>query len=142
MYSEVNNTARKTVCAMVTAMDNATRMVILAYKQAGLWDDTVLVFSTDNGGPLPDHTNYPLRSGKAHNWEGGVRGIGFVRGTNSALAKVPAGQTQELMHTTDWLPVRTAPLAPSHAAQISKSATETRAWASPPAGNSPRLNSH
>jgi arylsulfatase A-like enzyme len=33
-----------------------------------------------------------------------VRGIGFVRGTNSALAKVPAGETRELMHTTDWLP--------------------------------------
>jgi len=104
MYSEVNNTARKTLCAMVTAMDNATRTVVTAYKQAGLWDDTVMVFSTDNGGPLPDHNNYPLRSGKAHNWEGGVRGIGFVRGTNSALAKVPAGETQQLMHTTDWLP--------------------------------------
>ena len=104
MYLEVNNTDRKTTCAMITAMDNATKEVVAAYKQAGLWDDTVLVFSTDNGGPLPSHTNYPLRSGKAHNWEGGVRGIGFVRGTNSALAKVPAGETQELMHTTDWLP--------------------------------------
>ena len=76
MYSEVNNTDRRTTCAMITAMDNATRMVVDAYKQAGLWDDTVTVFSTDNGGPLPSHTNYPLRSGKAHNWEGGVRGIG------------------------------------------------------------------
>ena len=33
-----------------------------------------------------------------------MRGIGFVRGTNSALAKVPIGVSHELMHTTDWLP--------------------------------------
>eukprot|EP01047_Picozoa_sp_COSAG01_P088498 COSAG01_NODE_20853_length_931_cov_22.561298_2_plen_34_part_01 len=32
---------------MITAMDNATRMVVGAYKMAQLWDDTVLVFSTD-----------------------------------------------------------------------------------------------
>ena len=34
-----------------------------------------------------------------------MRGVGWVRGTNSNLAKVPAGTTtHELMHTTDWLP--------------------------------------
>ena len=36
------------------------------------------------------------------NWEGGVHGIGFVRGTNSHLAPVPAGTvTHDIMHTTD-----------------------------------------
>lgn len=34
-----------------------------------------------------------------------MRGVGFVRGTNSALAKVPTGSTtSELMHSVDWLP--------------------------------------
>ena len=34
-----------------------------------------------------------------------MHGIGFVRGTDSSLAPVPAGSvTTELMHTTDWLP--------------------------------------
>ena len=38
-------------------------------------------------------------------WEGGVRGVGFVRGTNSPLAKVKAGMSSvQLMHSTDWLP--------------------------------------
>ena len=38
-------------------------------------------------------------------WEGGIRGVAFVRGTNSALAPVPAGgHTSALMHATDWLP--------------------------------------
>jgi arylsulfatase B/arylsulfatase I/J len=107
-YKEVNDTARKKTCAMISAMDDAVAVALAGYKSAGLWDDTVTVFSTDNGGPLGatgDHNNYPLRSGKAHNWEGGVRGVGWVRGTNSGLAKVPAGSvTHELMHTTDWLP--------------------------------------
>ena len=34
---------------MITAMDDALAEAIGAYKAAGLWDDTVLVFSTDNG---------------------------------------------------------------------------------------------
>lgn len=39
------------------------------------------------------------------NWEGGIRGIGFVRGTNSNVAPLPAGSVRnQLMHSTDWLP--------------------------------------
>ena len=39
-------------------------------------------------------------------WEGGIRGVGFVRGTNDvSIAPVPKGTTShELMHSTDWLP--------------------------------------
>lgn len=38
-----------------------------------------------------------------------MHGIGFVRGTDSSLAPVPAGSvTHELMHTTDWLPTLVA----------------------------------
>ena len=44
-------------------------------------------------------------SKKVYVWEGGVRGVGFVRGTNSALAPVVANASSvELMHSTDWLP--------------------------------------
>lgn len=50
-------------------------------------------------------TMSPTRPGKVLNWEGGVHGIGFVRGTNSLIAPVPGGgATHELMHSTDWLP--------------------------------------
>lgn len=36
-------------------------------------------------------------------WEGGVRVVGFVRGTNSALAPVQAGAVRtNLMHAADW----------------------------------------
>ena len=34
-----------------------------------------------------------------------MRGVGFVRGTDSMLARVPAGSVSiALMHATDWLP--------------------------------------
>lgn len=72
-------------------------------------------------GGISSGNNFPLRGGKVLNWEGGVHGIGFVRGTDSAVAPVPAGTiTHELMHTTDWLPTL-AGLAGA-AAAVAKSA--------------------
>merc|ERR1711998_647839 len=88
---------------MVTTMDEAIASVVSAFKSAGLWEDTVMVFTTDNGGPLGSANNFPLRGHKATAWEGGVLGNAFVRGASNF--KVPAGTiTRQLMHSTDWLP--------------------------------------
>ncbi len=63
-----------------------------------------MLFTTDNGG-VEWGNNYPLRGAKVHDWEGGIRGVGFVHGTKSALAPIPKGTVvNELMHSTDWLP--------------------------------------
>ncbi len=43
-------------------------------KSKGMWDDMVVVFSADNGGPIYGNTgtgganNYPLKGGKMNNW--------------------------------------------------------------------------
>jgi hypothetical protein len=53
---------------------------------------------------------------KVYNWEGGIRGVGFVRGTNSVLAPVPAGVVRTgLLHATDWFATvcRLAGVAPA-----------------------------
>ena len=103
-FPEIVAYDRRIFAGMVLALDMAVANVTQAYKAAGLWADTVVVFSTDNGG-IGSGNNFPLRGCKVLNWEGGVHGIGFVRGTDSALAPVPAGgATHELFHTTDWLP--------------------------------------
>merc|ERR1719213_363896 len=90
-------------------MDEAVGNLTTALKQTGMWHDTLLIFSTDNGGPLAEMaSNYPLQGGKGTLWEGGVRGVGFVNGGDSAkvgLSKSVRGTVnQKLMHVTDWFP--------------------------------------
>ena len=43
------------------ALDKAVENITSAYKAAGLWKDTVTVFSTDNGG-IGSGNNFPLRA--------------------------------------------------------------------------------
>lgn len=102
----------QTALAMVTAMDNAVASIEADFKDAGLWDETFVVFTGDNGGnPMapgkygafgtmwPGGSNYPLRGAKATDWEGGVRCTAFIRGTKEW--PVPVGETKELTHITD-----------------------------------------
>eukprot|EP01062_Namystynia_karyoxenos_P083232 TRINITY_DN9530_c0_g1_i1.p1 TRINITY_DN9530_c0_g1~~TRINITY_DN9530_c0_g1_i1.p1 ORF type:complete len:635 (+),score=161.64 TRINITY_DN9530_c0_g1_i1:86-1990(+) len=103
-YPEIAEYGRRVYAGMVFALDLALGNVTAAFQSAGLWDDTVLVFTTDNGG-VEWGNNYPLRGMKVYTWEGGIRGVAFVRGTNSERAPLPAGAVRgQLMHSTDWLP--------------------------------------
>ena len=52
------------------------KKVVDALKSAGLYDHSIIVFSTDNGGS--EYSNYPLKGRKEQIYEGGVRGVGFV----------------------------------------------------------------
>ena len=65
---------------MVNYIDTAIGNVYDLLVANDYWDNTLIVFSADNGGPLPVGNNYPLRGGKFANWEGGIRVDAFVSG--------------------------------------------------------------
>ena len=58
---------------MVTAMDKAIGEVVRSYKKFGFWENTVLIFSSDNGGNMKaGASNWPLRGAKGTLFEGGI----------------------------------------------------------------------
>jgi arylsulfatase A-like enzyme len=72
--------------------------------ELGLADDTIVVYSTDNGPHMntwPDGGMTPFRSEKNTNWEGAFRVPEMVRWPN----KIPAGSvSNEIVQHHDWLP--------------------------------------
>jgi arylsulfatase A len=69
-----------TYCAMVETADTAVGELLKSLEDSGQADRTIVVFFSDNGGvryqaarPKPITSNAPLRAGKGHLFEGGIR---------------------------------------------------------------------
>jgi arylsulfatase A-like enzyme len=94
---------RRTYAGMLAAMDEAIGQVLDALDKNGLSRNTLVVFSSDNGGPAPGRVtdNGTLRAGKGTVYEGGVRAAAGA----SWPGRIKAGTvvTQPL-HTVDWYP--------------------------------------
>lgn len=59
--------------AMVHSVDDAVGTVMEALRRNGLDENTMVIFTSDNGGLIPVTSNWPLREGKGSAYEGGVR---------------------------------------------------------------------
>jgi arylsulfatase A-like enzyme len=92
--------ARQKLAGMLSAVDEAIGQIVTALETTGQRDNTLIIFSTDNGGPPPG-SNTPLRAFKGSIYEGGVRGCAFANWPGH----IPAGKRlKEPMHTVDWYP--------------------------------------
>lgn len=70
---------------MVHALDGSVQRLVGLMRRKQMWKDTLLVFASDNGGPIYRNgsvggSNFPLRGGKESNFEGGVRVNAFLSG--------------------------------------------------------------
>ena len=83
---------------MVEAMDQAVGIVLDTLDRLGLDDNTIVVFTSDNGGVSAGDgkatSNLPFRGGKGRQWEGGVREPYFIKWPGvvqpNSLSDVPA----------------------------------------------------
>lgn len=97
---------RRTYAGMLSAMDEAVGQVVAALEEKGIRDNTLILFSSDNGGAAPGRVtdNGPLRAGKGTIYEGGVRVCAFANWPGH----IPAGKTvDEPLHAVDWYPTLT-----------------------------------
>ena len=62
---------------LIQQMDDAVGVVLAKLHELGLDENTIIVFTSDNGGVSSGDayatSNYPLRGGKGRQWEGGIR---------------------------------------------------------------------
>ena len=104
MYPNATTQGRQTYLGMVTAMDDFVGTLVTSLKNQGIYEDTIIIFSSDNGGLLDagGASNLPLKGQKSTLYEGGVRVPGFVHSPN--FVKNPGRVHEKLVHISDWLP--------------------------------------
>ncbi|TLX76001.1 sulfatase [Labilibacter sediminis] len=78
LVDSTKNQKNPTYAAMVEHTDEAIGNVINQLKKEGLYDNTIILFTSDNGGLIGRKAkkvtnNAPLRSGKGDMYEGGTR---------------------------------------------------------------------
>jgi len=94
--------------AMIGDVDIWTGKLVEALKAKDMYDNTLMVFASDNGGTADDAdevggNNYPLRGGKHTVWQGGLQTTSFVSG--GFLPSRLSGNTHNgSFHVVDWYP--------------------------------------
>ena len=73
LREESQHNIAATFAAMVEQLDISTGRVMAALKALQLEENTMVIFTSDNGAISTRTSNYPLRSGKGSYYEGGIR---------------------------------------------------------------------
>ena len=100
---QTNNPARDIYKAMVLDMDLAMAGIVKTLKDKDLYNDTIIVFTSDNGGAISHGaSNYPLRGTKGTLFEGGTKAPTFIHAPH--ILKHSRAVSNNLVHITDWMP--------------------------------------
>ncbi|KAI5630822.1 sulfatase domain-containing protein [Phthorimaea operculella] len=126
-YSHIADPSRRRFAAELSKLDESVGAVVSALQAAGLLRRSIILFTSDNGGPAAGFndnaasnyplrgdnggpaagfndnaaSNYPLRGVKNTLWEGGVRGAALLW---SPLLDKRSRVSTQLVHLVDWLP--------------------------------------
>lgn len=111
-FSFLTNQYQRKYAAMTHYMDDVVGQIVSKLKAKNMWDKTLVVMSSDNGGPTYNleplasigagaASNLPLRGGKMTDWEGGVRVNALVSGGVLPAAK-RGTKLQDYLHMADW----------------------------------------
>ncbi len=105
---------KRLLLASVNHLDDAVGKIVAALDKTGKRDNTLILFSSDNGpqgswpgNAYPDDlklTNFNQphrwRGKKVDVWEGGIHVPGFA----NWQGKIDPGETDEMVHIIDWFP--------------------------------------
>ncbi|KAK7086018.1 hypothetical protein SK128_026978 [Halocaridina rubra] len=99
-FAHIQDEDRRIKLGMILAMDEAIGRVVDSLKTSEHYNNSIIVFTTDNGGPtISAGNNWPLRGNKTTLWEGGTRGAAFI---HSPLLPQHGFISNKLIHITDW----------------------------------------
>ena len=97
-----------TMAAMIEVLDSNIGRLMKELKDSGLDENTIVIFTSDNGGNMYDSVdgttptnNEPLKYGKGNNYEGGVRIPLIVRWPG---VTTPGSINQSVVSTVDHYP--------------------------------------
>ncbi len=96
--------------AMVESMDESLGRIVAELKKLGIYENTIIIFTSDHGGLSNSGlenkralatTNKPLRAGKGHIYEGGIKVPVFVRWPGVVEEKA---KTETIITGMDYFP--------------------------------------
>ncbi|MGL4595836.1 MAG: sulfatase [Thermoguttaceae bacterium] len=93
--------------AMIESVDESLGEIMRVVEEEGIGDNTVILFTSDNGGLMGSTNNFPLRNGKGTPYEGGIRVPFIIWAPNhirsGAVSETPVMTIDIFPTFLDWL---------------------------------------